>query len=276
VLRRRMQLSENAPSTLKTYVINLDASTARWENISAALAKTEFTNVERVSAVIGKNIEDMELAGVSLHTRYLIRTQADRCSHEQVSTMGTIGCTLSHVKCLEIFLETDQPACFICEDDFTFVPQTTIAMRQMISELPSTDNFDILSVANLSTWNNCEKFQESSVLKTCDHLMGTQFYLITRRGASRLLQYMFPIEMHIDAMISLLNIEKKLDVIISSKNLAIHRPVASDAGHTVTWKAYLPDWCIPVGVVTMIILAVLCIVLAKKQGRLHSIRQRHD
>ncbi len=35
--------------------------------------------------------------------------------------IGQLGCTLSHIKCLEIAKEKKYPYCMICEDDVKFI-----------------------------------------------------------------------------------------------------------------------------------------------------------
>ncbi len=42
------------------------------------------------------------------------------------TTDGAIGCTLSHIKCIELAIENNYEQIFICEDDITFMDQNTL------------------------------------------------------------------------------------------------------------------------------------------------------
>lgn len=71
-----------------TLFINLDHRTDRLEHVVAELHKIGITNAERFPAV---------------------RMNA-----------GNVGCTLSHIRCIELAKSRDWSHVFICEDDITF------------------------------------------------------------------------------------------------------------------------------------------------------------
>lgn len=72
-----------------TLYINLETRTDRLSHVQSELAKIGITNAERFNA---------------------IRTKS-----------GAIGCTLSHIRCLELAKERGYEQVFICEDDITFL-----------------------------------------------------------------------------------------------------------------------------------------------------------
>jgi GR25 family glycosyltransferase involved in LPS biosynthesis len=83
---KNMELLKN------TFYINLESRTDRLEHIHRELDKMNIKG-ERFNAIKTK--------------------------------VGSIGCTLSHIKCLELALERDYDEVFICEDDITFLyPET--------------------------------------------------------------------------------------------------------------------------------------------------------
>jgi glycosyl transferase, family 25 len=57
------------------------------------------------------------------------------------TTDGAIGCTLSHIKCLELAIENNYDQIFICEDDITFTDVKTLQY--------SLDKFN----KNIKTWD---------------------------------------------------------------------------------------------------------------------------
>jgi GR25 family glycosyltransferase involved in LPS biosynthesis len=73
---------------------------------------------------------------------------------------GNIGCTLSHIKCLEIAKERAYPSVFVCEDDIQFTnPQVFLENMRKFSELCKNDKsfrWDVLIVGG----NTCPPFQQ--------------------------------------------------------------------------------------------------------------------
>jgi len=96
-----------------TLFINLKHRADRLEHVLSEFQKMGITNAERFEA---------------------IRT-----------TSGNIGCTMSHIKCLEIAKERDYPYVFICEDDITFTNPTLLL--ENIEKFNSLQlNWDVLVI----------------------------------------------------------------------------------------------------------------------------------
>lgn len=72
-----------------TLYINLESRKDRLQEVNAELAKLGISNAERFNAI---------------HTK-----------------TGSIGCTMSHIKCIEIAKERGYEQVFICEDDIHFL-----------------------------------------------------------------------------------------------------------------------------------------------------------
>ena len=72
---------------------------------------------------------------------------------------GALGCTMSHIKCLELAKERAYPYVFICEDDITFLqPQLLLEKLQEFWDTPPTDGWDVLIIGG----NNCPPFETFS------------------------------------------------------------------------------------------------------------------
>ena len=69
---------------------------------------------------------------------------------------GAIGCTLSHIKCLE-FAKTNNWSCvFICEDDITFTnPKLLVENLEKINQNPEIQ-WDVLLIGG----NNCPPYEK--------------------------------------------------------------------------------------------------------------------
>jgi GR25 family glycosyltransferase involved in LPS biosynthesis len=58
---------------------------------------------------------------------------------------GAVGCTMSHIKCLEIAIENDYEQIFICEDDITFLEPYTLLRSLGLFEKKIKD-WDVLII----------------------------------------------------------------------------------------------------------------------------------
>jgi GR25 family glycosyltransferase involved in LPS biosynthesis len=106
-----------------TLFINLDSRTDRLDHVSKELAKLNI-NGERVSAI------KMEL--------------------------GAIGCTMSHIKCLQLAKERNYEQVFICEDDITFT-QPQVFMESLNKFYDNKNiKWDVLIVGG----NNLPPYQQ--------------------------------------------------------------------------------------------------------------------
>ena len=64
---------------------------------------------------------------------------------------GAIGCTMSHIKCLEIAIENNYDSIFICEDDITFLDEDTLK-RNITKFNENVKEWDLLLIgANVYT-----------------------------------------------------------------------------------------------------------------------------
>ena len=59
---------------------------------------------------------------------------------------GAIGCSMSHLKCLQIAYEQKYDHVFICEDDITFL-QPELFTKQLNKFLEKHDNWDVILLA---------------------------------------------------------------------------------------------------------------------------------
>ena len=94
--------------------INLDSRPDRNENAKSELAKVGINKPERFKAIKLEN--------------------------------GALGCSMSHLKCIEIAKQKDYPCVFICEDDIEFL-EPSLFLNQMQTFLNSSINWDVIIVA---------------------------------------------------------------------------------------------------------------------------------
>jgi glycosyl transferase family 25 len=101
--------------------INLDHRTDRKERVLGELAKIGIANPERFPAI--------KMAA------------------------GNVGCTLSHIRCIELAKERGWSQVLICEDDITFI-DAGIYLNSLGKFLESESSWDVLVLGG----NNCPPF----------------------------------------------------------------------------------------------------------------------
>lgn len=73
------------------------------------------------------------------------------------TSSGSIGCTLSHIKCLEIAKERNYPFVFVCEDDITFT-NPSLFLENLDKFQKLNLNWDVLIIGG----NTCPPFHNVS------------------------------------------------------------------------------------------------------------------
>lgn len=194
---------------IHVYCINLKHRPDRWNRFSSQpelAALKQSYEVERFEGINGSAINIQKDERISLRTKRNIKDHIRR-DHEELDSAGGVGCYLSHTTIWKKFLERSEPYAMILEDDVVLDPGFTMkfqrAMRDatLLSEEPDVwffqppsdwyyDYKGIPFPPNV-TKNNIGPW----ITNACAAFTG---YLISRRGAERLLEAAFPIDMHVD------------------------------------------------------------------------------
>lgn len=111
---------------MKIFVINLDKDKDRLEYMSNSFKKYNFKNWERVDAVYGKNLPDLEKYGKILNP-------------------SQIGCYKSHLKAYEKIIEQNLEYGVILEDDVTLTDWFP-KLEEIIETVPK--DFDVVWIGN--------------------------------------------------------------------------------------------------------------------------------
>jgi GR25 family glycosyltransferase involved in LPS biosynthesis len=222
---------------MKSYCINLDHHTAKWKRVSAHLAEHGFAP-ERVSGVYGKKLPTND-PRIGLFPQYLIANPQIRSSHEQLNTMGAIGCYLSHVKCWQNIIDHNLESAIVFEDDVKLVDlegttegttegtaESTNFLAQLnkyIRELPVGTDLFPFGYSNLR--NSCDAEYINELFIKCGLFFGTHAYYITRRGAEILLKNAFPIEIQVDSYMAIMGNQKYINVVFPKSSLAVQNNI---------------------------------------------------
>ena len=182
--------------------ISLDRRPDRWAAFKAT-ADAAGLPVQRLSAVDARSFGNQihEMSGLSLLTAHNVREHTRR-SHYEIDAPGAIGASLSHFKAWKQLLASSAPAIIIFEDDAEVPRDLKTQLQQVIAVLPP-EGWDVVQF-QLTTYSNgvtgCKPRKGlATPWQHCTGLMGAYAYMVSRRGAERLLSRAYPIEMHVDA-----------------------------------------------------------------------------
>ena len=173
-----------------------------------------------------------------------MQVEKSRESVEAVQlTRGAIGCALSHAAIWkEAATHPDSFRVLVLEDDVILSEDFDKAVSDAILNVP--DDFDMLylslnSATLLSPYSGLKHGNKRNTLaKVVGRNFQTPGYIITAKGAKRLLKQLFPLNMQIDSYIEMLTTSK-----IISAFAIIPPPVLTEArpGRPSDIQQYSPD-----------------------------------
>lgn len=175
------------------FVINLRNNPERWIRMKEQLALQGFMNPIRIDAVIGEDVlKDGELPFSAQIIRYL--------------TPGEVGCLLSHKKAWEMATEAPTEFSLIMEDDVS----VSKVFNAFLSEIELDQNdVDVLRLEptykgkNFLVDSDAKQFSGAKIriYKLISIAMGTAGYIISKRGAEKLLRLSNNCIMPVDELI---------------------------------------------------------------------------
>lgn len=164
----------------------------RYEHIIKLISKNNIRDYNIVEATDGKKI-DVNF----YYEKGYIQKEAIHNLRQ-----GAIGCALSNIFLWEKFLKTNNNMLLIMEDDIYFTKDFEIKLKNYIQHLPN--NFDITQL-----WAHPAQYKTrflkspniNKYVKKGFGQYGTVAYIISKKGAIKLLKYCKPIYEPIDEMI---------------------------------------------------------------------------
>lgn len=126
---------------MTAYIINLDGSDTRWRSATAQLDKLNLSHV-RVPAIDGRN------RPLSDFPTY--NSAKTRQRYKRDLNGGEIGCYLSHIRALNMFIESGDDSCVILEDDFLSSPVSNLDIARLLSEVQGllADGWDVCNIGS--------------------------------------------------------------------------------------------------------------------------------
>ena len=177
------------------FIINRDQDTVRRSNISS-LCKSYNMKFSFVKAVDGSDINKDLVSGFDVSKSSL---------YGQLSPTE-LACALSHIKIYNHIIKSKLTHAVIMEDDITFDDNLPFLIKNVI-KLPSDLELLLLGyysdtktqrISNSSLWYVSDSLENFKVVRLTELAFGTHGYLITNRGANKLLSELNTIYQPID------------------------------------------------------------------------------
>ena len=168
------------------YVINLDRSVDRLERFTKDFEAFPIPFL-RVSGIEGKDltipIEDYDAFMFFMHTG-------------RDASPGEIGCYLSHLKALKMFLESGKEFALICEDDAMPAPECYEAIEQMIAHSETWDMLRCVIAGHAGSQRKSFPYlpltPNYSLSTTITGVVTATAYIVNRRAAEILVRKLVP------------------------------------------------------------------------------------
>jgi len=162
-------------------------------------------NLQRFSGVDGKLLDLDKETRISTLCRYNIKN-ATRRGHEMLDTIGGVGCALSHIAVWTQLANSDQNVYLILEDDILLEDDQWDKVRMLFqreASLADSTTWDIWTIGPLDCYETMGKRPaDKKVVEdrwlTCSQFVGLNAYFISKQGARKLLEDVYPIQQHID------------------------------------------------------------------------------
>ncbi len=184
-------MDKNEGESVGAYIINLNRSKERYEYIKGYV-KDLGLKLERVEAIDGSTLSMEEIS-----EKVDLKSYKAFLGH--LPKLGTIGCSLSHIKVWQTFLESNLQFAVIFEDDVSFDPNKVKTIIDDLTRNSKLWDVVILEIHHsgcpLTIKNLVDNHHLAVYLMKVTH---TGAYIINKKAAKNLLEKALPIKMPID------------------------------------------------------------------------------
>jgi GR25 family glycosyltransferase involved in LPS biosynthesis len=181
--------------TLPAICINLRRRQDRWQEFQAQPGLRHFPPVERFEAIDGSQIDVLDDPQLGISARRNIMAGVRR-SHHEIVAKNSVAIYHTHVAAWRHLLDkTDAPAIIIMEDDLRIDPDSYAKLKELFAHpIIQAGDWDMVNPGALVR----ERADIDDVLSRYDYSYLFHCYIVSRRGAQRLLERAYPIEVHVD------------------------------------------------------------------------------
>jgi len=183
--------------------ITLERRADRWRRFQD---QPGLPKVKRFLGVDGKTLDLDTDDRVTTLTKRNIKTKTRR-SHEELDSIGGVGCALSHIAVWQWMVDHNQEMCIVFEDDAVVPADFKEKANQIINKSPILRNpsqWDIWLLGGV--WEDMSRIpnepSESGVVRVGAFVL-FHGYVLTLKAAKQLLKNAYPIHCHIDMWTSI-------------------------------------------------------------------------
>lgn len=191
--------------SIPAFCITLERRQDRWRRFQDQ-SGIDGLNLKRFLAVDGKTIDVKNDDRIALCTKRNIISKTRR-SHEEIDSVGGIGCALSHIAIWKWMVDNNQEMCLVFEDDALVPPDFIERANNCIREstiLKDPKKWDIWLLGGI--WDNLTYIPDEQKCVRIGSFAASHAMVVTLHAAKRLLKDAFPIHAHIDLWMSIYNV----------------------------------------------------------------------
>jgi glycosyl transferase family 25 len=188
--------------SIPAFCITLERRQDRWRRFQDQSGINQL-DLKRFLGVDGKTIDVRKDDRVALCTKRNILAKIRR-SHEELDSVGGVGCALSHIAIWQWMVDNNQEVCLVFEDDAVVPPDFVQRANTCIQEstiLKDPKKWDMWLLGGL--WDSLTRIPgEPKAIRVGEFVL-FHAYIMTLHGAKRLLKDVYPIHSHIDLWVSI-------------------------------------------------------------------------
>jgi GR25 family glycosyltransferase involved in LPS biosynthesis len=188
--------------SIPAFCITLERRQDRWKRFQDQ-SGIDGLDLKRFIGVDGKTIDLKTDQRVTTLTKRNILTKSRR-SHEELDSIGGVGCALSHIAVWQWLADSDHEMVLVFEDDAVVPPNFIARANQCIKEstiLKDPKKWDMWLLGGI--WDDLTKIPGEEVTFRIGSYVLFHAYILTKRAARILLKDVYPIHSHIDIWVSI-------------------------------------------------------------------------
>lgn len=190
--------------TIPSFCITLERRQDRWRRFQDQ-SGIDGLDVKRFVGVDGKTIDVVKDDRISIGAKRNILAKTRR-SHEELDSVGGVGCALSHIAIWQWMVNNNQELCLIFEDDAVvpdnFIERANKCIKDSVI-LKDPKKWDIWLLGGI--WENLTSIPDEPKAVRIGEFATSHAMVMTLHCAKRLLKDVYPINAHIDLWMSIYN-----------------------------------------------------------------------